>query len=76
MKVFKFFAVCALVMAMTASCYSVPSVEKQPEGITKADVDSASYALGVYYGQMIVIGVFALCFAMATVDFLRGGAVD
>ncbi|MBR3743513.1 MAG: FKBP-type peptidyl-prolyl cis-trans isomerase [Bacteroidales bacterium] len=55
MKVFKFFAVCALVVAMTASCYSVPSVEKQPEGITKADVDSASYALGVYYGQMIVM---------------------
>ncbi len=55
MKVFKFFAVCALVAAMTVSCYNVPSVEKQPEGITKADVDSASYALGVYYGQMIVM---------------------
>ncbi len=55
MKVFKFFAVCALVAGMTVSCYNVPSVEKQPEGITKADVDSASYALGVYYGQMIVM---------------------
>ena len=53
MKVFKLFAVCALVALMTISCNNVPSVEKQPEGITKADVDSASYALGVFYAQAI-----------------------
>ena len=55
MKAIKFFAVCALVALMTVSCYNVPSVEKQPEGISKAEVDTASYALGVYFGQMITM---------------------
>ena len=56
MKAFNFFAVVALATLMAASCCNnFPSVEKQPEGITKADVDSASYALGVYYGQMITM---------------------
>lgn len=53
MKAIKFFAVCAFAALMTISCNNVPSVEKQPEGITKADVDSASYALGVFYAQAI-----------------------
>ena len=56
MKAFKFFAVVALGALMTVSCCnSLPSYEKQPEGITKADVDTASYALGVYFGQMITM---------------------
>ena len=55
MKAIKFFAVCAFAAVITAACYSVPSVEKQPAGITKAEVDTASYALGVYFGQMITM---------------------
>ncbi|MBP5504825.1 MAG: FKBP-type peptidyl-prolyl cis-trans isomerase [Bacteroidales bacterium] len=55
MKSIKFFAVGAMVALMTVACYNVPSVEKQPEGITKAEVDTASYALGVYFGQMITM---------------------
>ena len=55
MKAIKIFAVGALVALMTASCYTLPSVEKQPAGITKAEVDTASYALGVYFGQMITM---------------------
>ena len=53
MKAIKFIAVCAFVALATASCYNVPSVEKQPEGITKGAVDSASYALGVFYAQAV-----------------------
>ena len=55
MKSFKFFAVGAMVALMTVSCYTLPSVEKQPAGISKAEVDTASYALGVYFGQMITL---------------------
>ncbi|MBO4557632.1 MAG: FKBP-type peptidyl-prolyl cis-trans isomerase [Bacteroidales bacterium] len=55
MKAIKLIAVCAFVAVLSASCYSLPKVEKQPEGITKADVDTASYALGVYFGQMITM---------------------
>ncbi|MCF0172585.1 MAG: FKBP-type peptidyl-prolyl cis-trans isomerase [Bacteroidales bacterium] len=54
MKLTKILAACAIVVATAASCCSVPSVEKQPAGLSKADVDSASYALGVYFGQAIV----------------------
>lgn len=54
MKAIKFFAICAFAAVLSISCTNYPSVEKQPEGITKADVDSASYALGVFYAQAIV----------------------
>lgn len=53
MKAIKFIAVCAIAALAAVSCYNVPSVEKQPEGITKGAVDSASYALGVFYAQAI-----------------------
>ena len=53
MKAIKFFAVCAIAVFATVSCCNAPSVEKQPQGITKADVDDASYALGVFYAQAI-----------------------
>ena len=53
MKAIKLFAVCAFAALITVACYNAPSVEKQPEGITKADVDDASYALGVFYAQAI-----------------------
>ena len=55
MKAIKFFALLAVAALMTVSCYNVPSVEKQPEGLTKAEIDTASYALGVYFGQMITM---------------------
>ena len=54
MKAIKFFAICAFTAVLSISCNNYPSVEKQPEGITKADVDSASYALGIFYAQAIV----------------------
>ena len=55
MKAIKFSVVISFAAVITAACYSVPSVEKQPAGITKAEVDTASYALGVYFGQMITM---------------------
>lgn len=57
MKAIKFFAIVAVMAFVAVACTNntLPSVEKQPEGITQADVDSASYALGVYYGQMITM---------------------
>ena len=54
MKAIKFFAICAFTAVLSISCNNYPSVEKQPAGITKADVDSASYALGIFYAQAIV----------------------
>ncbi len=54
MKSIKFFALCAVAL-LSAACCSMPKVAPQPEGITKGDVDTASYALGVYYGQMILM---------------------
>ena len=53
MKAIKIIAVCAVAALATVSCYNVPSVEKQPEGISKGAVDSASYALGVFYAQAV-----------------------
>jgi len=38
---------------LTACCVSAPKVDPQPKSITKADVDSASYAFGVYMAQMV-----------------------
>lgn len=37
----------------SACSVSAPKVDPQPSSITKADVDSASYALGVYMAQMV-----------------------
>jgi FKBP-type peptidyl-prolyl cis-trans isomerase FklB len=53
MKAIKFFAVIAFAAFVAVSCCNAPSVEKQPKGISKADVDDASYALGVFYAQAI-----------------------
>ena len=39
---------------MFAACsVSSPKSDPQPKSISKADIDSASYALGVYFGQMV-----------------------
>lgn len=53
MKSIKLLSAVACASLALASCVSMPSFDKQPTSITKADVDSASYALGVYFGQMI-----------------------
>ncbi len=51
MKVMKFFAAFVLAAAVFASCggNSAPQIE----GVTKAQVDTVSYAVGVSFGQMI-----------------------
>lgn len=54
MKSIKVIALSALVALMGVSCCNVPSVEPQPEGLSKASVDTASYALGVFYAQAIL----------------------
>lgn len=59
MKVLKFLAAGVLAGVMFASCGG--NSNPQIEGITKAEVDSVSYAIGVSFGQMIkgsgVVGV-------------------
>ena len=51
MKVLKFLAVGAVAGFMFASCGS--STQPLIEGVTKAEVDSVSYAVGTSFGQMI-----------------------
>lgn len=51
MKVLNFLAAGVLAGVMLASCGG--SSQPQVEGITKAEVDSVSYAIGVSFGQMI-----------------------
>ncbi len=51
MKAFKFLASAVLAGVMFASCGG--STQPQYEGITKAEVDSVSYAVGTSFGQMI-----------------------
>lgn len=54
MKFIKFFSAAVLAALMLAACgVSSPKSDPQPKSITKADVDSASYALGVYLAQMV-----------------------
>ena len=54
MKYIKFFSAAAFAAIVLAACsVSAPKVDPQPQSITKADVDSASYAFGVYMGQMV-----------------------
>ena len=54
MKYIKLISAAVLATLMLAACsISSPKVNPQPKSITKADVDSASYALGVYFGQMV-----------------------
>lgn len=52
MKVLKFLAAGMLACVMLASCGGKTATGI--EGITKAEVDSVSYAIGVSFGQMIV----------------------
>lgn len=51
MKVLKFLSVAALAGVMFASCGG--NSQPAPEGVTKAEVDSVSYAVGVSFGSMI-----------------------
>lgn len=51
MKAFKFLASAVLAGVMFASCGG--GTQPQLEGITKAEVDSVSYAVGTSFGQMI-----------------------
>jgi FKBP-type peptidyl-prolyl cis-trans isomerase FklB len=56
MKYIKSISAAAIaVLMLTACCVSAPKVDPQPKSITKADVDSASYALGVYLAQMVTM---------------------
>lgn len=59
MKVLKFLAAGVLAGVMFASCGG--NTQPQIEGITKAETDSVSYAIGVSFGQMIkgsgIVGV-------------------
>jgi len=53
MKSIKVIALCAFAAILSVSCNNVPSVEPQPEGLSKGAIDTASYALGVFYAQAI-----------------------
>ncbi|MBO7479103.1 MAG: FKBP-type peptidyl-prolyl cis-trans isomerase [Bacteroidales bacterium] len=54
MKYIKSISAAALAVLMFTACsVSAPKVDPQPSSITKADVDSASYAFGVFMAQMI-----------------------
>lgn len=46
-------AFCAVAALILCSCSRYTSKEKQPEGITKAETDSASYMIGYNFGQVI-----------------------
>ena len=50
-KTFVFVAICAVVAMSFASCSRMSTSEKQIKGISKADVDSASYMLGYNLGM-------------------------
>ncbi|MBP5210876.1 MAG: FKBP-type peptidyl-prolyl cis-trans isomerase [Bacteroidales bacterium] len=41
------------VVLMAASCLKAPSFQPQPKGLSKADVDTASYTIGVYLAKMV-----------------------
>lgn len=58
MKAIKFCAICALGVMMMISCSTKTSDEGQPAGITKAQVDSVSYALGQNFGMVISMNDF------------------
>lgn len=51
MKALKFLSVAAVAGVMMASCGG--NTQSVPEGISKAEVDSVSYAVGVSFGSMI-----------------------
>jgi FKBP-type peptidyl-prolyl cis-trans isomerase len=54
MKFIKFFSAAVLAALMLAACgVTSPKSDPQPKSITKADVDSASYALGVNLASMV-----------------------
>jgi FKBP-type peptidyl-prolyl cis-trans isomerase len=54
MKFIKLLSAAVFAALMLTACgVSSPKVDPQPKSITKADVDSASYAFGVYMAQMI-----------------------
>ena len=56
MKYIKLLSAAALAALMLTACgVSSPKVDPQPKSISKADVDSASYAFGVYMGQMVTM---------------------
>jgi FKBP-type peptidyl-prolyl cis-trans isomerase FklB len=52
MKTLKFLAVCVLCAAFMASCSSSSSRKALP-GISKSEIDSVSYAVGVSFGNMM-----------------------
>lgn len=52
-KSFLIVAVCALGAVLFSSCSAQTSSEKQPAGMTKAEVDSVSYMLGYNLGRSI-----------------------
>ncbi len=58
MRIIKFCAICALGAIMMLSCSAQTSDEGQPEGITKAQVDSVSYAIGKSFGMMVAMHDF------------------
>ncbi|MBQ0024153.1 MAG: FKBP-type peptidyl-prolyl cis-trans isomerase [Bacteroidales bacterium] len=50
-KILSIAAICVLGVIASCSCSRMTSDEKQPEGISKADVDSASFMLGYSFGM-------------------------
>ena len=58
MKAIKFCAICVIGAMMMISCSTKTSDEGQPAGITKAQVDSVSYALGQNFGIVISMNDF------------------
>ena len=60
MKTFRFFAIAACALALAVSCNNASSdVNVEAELPTKAEVDSASYLLGVNFGSFLMGNNFA-----------------
>ena len=53
MKSIKLIALCAAASALLCSCGGQTSNEKQPKGITRSEVNDASYMIGYNCGQII-----------------------
>ena len=76
MKTIRFFAVAAVAALMAASCCSDCNVKVDAERPTKAEVDSASYLLGVNFGAFLKGNNFAEDLSELNMAELKKGMVD
>ncbi|MBQ7222360.1 MAG: FKBP-type peptidyl-prolyl cis-trans isomerase [Bacteroidales bacterium] len=53
MKTLRISVLLLAVTLMAASCLKAPSFDPQPKGLSKADIDTASYTIGVYLAKMV-----------------------